>query len=153
MKKLTDLLAEYGESHTDSTNKKIHFICVPAIFWSVCGILHTIKWNQLSPDILNGLDFPVLLSVLIYYFRLSAKLSAGFLFWGMLCMAICSGIESQELPLCNIALAVFATAWIGQFIGHHIEGKKPSFLKDLQFLLIGPAWIMHFIYNNLGFKL
>ena len=153
MKKLPDLLAEYGESHTDSTNKKIHFICFPAIFWSVCGLLHTIKWNQLSPGILNGLDFPALLAVLIYYFRLSAKLSAGFFLWGIVCMAICSGIESNSIPLFSISLTVFAAAWTGQFIGHHIEGRKPSFLKDLQFLLIGPAWIMQFIYKNLGFKL
>ena len=32
-------------------------------------------------------------------------------------------------------------AWIGQFIGHKIEGAKPSFFEDLQFLLIGPAWV------------
>ena len=42
---------------------------------------------------------------------------------------------------------VFVLAWIGQFIGHLIEGKRPSFFKDLQFLLIGPAWLMAFVYR------
>ena len=39
-------------------------------------------------------------------------------------------------------LMIFVVAWIGQFDGHHIEGEKPSFAKDLQFLLIGPLWIV-----------
>jgi uncharacterized membrane protein YGL010W len=48
-----------------------------------------------------------------------------------------------------LALFVFVLAWIGQFIGHKIEGKKPSFIKDIQFLLIGPIWLLSDIYNKL----
>lgn len=40
-----------------------------------------------------------------------------------------------------VALGIFILAWIGQFIGHKIEGKRPSFFKDIQFLLIGPLWV------------
>jgi hypothetical protein len=58
--------------------------------------------------------------------------------------------ETSSYPTWAIGLGVFAIAWIGQFFGHHIEGKKPSFLKDIQFLLIGPVWLMHFIYNKIG---
>jgi uncharacterized membrane protein YGL010W len=47
-------------------------------------------------------------------------------------------------------LGLFAAAWVGQFKGHQIEGKKPSFLKDLQFLLVGPAWLLHFVYRKAG---
>ena len=43
-------------------------------------------------------------------------------------------------------------AWIGQFIGHKIEGEKPSFFEDLQFLLIGPAWLLGAIYQKLGIR-
>jgi uncharacterized membrane protein YGL010W len=52
--------------------------------------------------------------------------------------------------LAYISLGVFVLAWIVQFYGHKIEGKKPSFLKDVQFLMIGPAWLMHFIYKKIG---
>ncbi len=55
-------------------------------------------------------------------------------------------------PVWRSALVVFVVAWIGQFIGHKIEGKKPSFLQDLQFLLIGPVWLLGFIYRNLGIR-
>ena len=47
---------------------------------------------------------------------------------------------------------MFFLAWILQFIGHKIEGKKPSFIKDIQFLLIGPAWLLGFIYKKIGIK-
>ena len=51
-----------------------------------------------------------------------------------------------------VFLSVFVLSWIFQFIGHKIEGKKPSFLKDLQFLLVGPAWLLHFILKKLGIR-
>ncbi|MHB8570343.1 MAG: Mpo1-like protein, partial [Metallibacterium sp.] len=41
-----------------------------------------------------------------------------------------------------LAGVVFVLAWIGQFIGHAIEGQRPSFLTDLAYLLIGPAWLV-----------
>ena len=52
--------------------------------------------------------------------------------------------------LARWASVLFVAAWVFQFAGHEVEGRKPSFFKDLQFLLIGPAWLMHFIYRRLG---
>ena len=49
-------------------------------------------------------------------------------------------------------LGIFIVSWIGQFIGHKIEGQKPSFFDDLKFLLIGPAWLLSFIYKKIGIK-
>ena len=49
-----------------------------------------------------------------------------------------------------IYLSIFVITWIFQFIGHKIEGKKPSFLKDLQFLLVRPIWLLHFILKKIG---
>ena len=55
-----------------------------------------------------------------------------------------------DLHLLYIYLLIFIIAWVGQFIGHKIEGQKPSFFEDIQFLLIGPAWIISFIYKKMG---
>jgi uncharacterized membrane protein YGL010W len=59
---------------------------------------------------------------------------------------------ASSVPVWQICLALFVLAWIGQFIGHKIEGKKPSFLKDVVFLLIGPAWLMSKVYKAAGQK-
>jgi uncharacterized membrane protein YGL010W len=82
------------------------------------------------------------MAVLIYYVRLSLKLAIGMLVFAAICILSWRFLAIMELPIIAIALSVFAGAWIGQFWGHKIEGKKPSFLKDIQFLLIGPAWLM-----------
>jgi uncharacterized membrane protein YGL010W len=71
--------------------------------------------------------------------------------FSVLCLMVVNFIvQWAEVPLWMVSLVIFFVAWIGQFYGHKIEGKKPSFLKDIQFLLIGPAWLMHFIYKRLG---
>ena len=44
----------------------------------------------------------------------------------------------------EISLAVFVLACIG----HKIEGEKPSFFKDLQFLFIGPVWCLVFLLRK-----
>jgi uncharacterized membrane protein YGL010W len=45
---------------------------------------------------------------------------------------------------------VFVLAWIGQFIGHKIEGARPSFFTDLAYLLIGPAWLVGKLMRRAG---
>ena len=95
----------------------------------------------------------VLLLAVIYYFTLSISLGFGMLLFGFFCLVICYLIENYlQVSLWLFCLIVFIVAWIGQFYGHKVEGKKPSFFKDLQFLLIGPMWLMSFIYRKMGVK-
>ena len=131
------LLAEYAESHQHPVNKRIHYVCVPAIFWSILVLLWTVK----LPAPFFNLALPASLLVLGYYLKKSPGLSMALAFFMGLSLASAYALERLGWPVWPIALAVFIMAWIGQFIGHLIEGKKPSFFKDLQFLLVGPAWI------------
>ncbi len=52
--------------------------------------------------------------------------------------------------LLAVSATVFVLAWIGQFVGHRVEGRKPAFLEDLRSLLIGPAWVLAFVYRRIG---
>lgn len=79
-------------------------------------------------------------------------MALGILVFSALCLRGVIWLGMLSVPVWMSALTIFVLAWIGQFIGHNIEGKKPSFLKDLQFLLIGPAWLMGFIYRKLNIK-
>ncbi|MDF2157156.1 Mpo1-like protein [Algoriphagus sp. CAU 1675] len=156
MRKIDALLEEYGVSHQNPTNKLIHWFCVPLIFFSIVGLIFSIPASPL-PTVLPMLDnfanwATILLGlVLIYYVMLSPPLTLGMLFFSALCLAFANYLN-LVFPgkLWLISLGIFIVAWIIQFYGHKIEGKKPSFLKDVQFLLIGPAWLMHFIYKKLG---
>ncbi len=153
MRKIDRLLSEYGESHQNVTNKAIHWICVPLIFFSMVGLVASIpaSWVQsLLGSYFNWATIAVVL-ILLYYISLSLSLTVGMGLFAFLCLYLARTIAFSGIaPLWLVCIIIFALAWIGQFYGHKVEGKKPSFLKDLQFLLIGPAWLMHFIYKKWG---
>ncbi len=148
------LLAEYGESHENPTNKLIHWIAVPAIAWTVLALL----WEIPTPAAFASVPYLnwctiVLALTLVYYLVLSPPLALGMLvFSGIGIALILAYKSSMSLPLWQFAIGVFVVAWIFQFVGHKIEGKKPSFFKDVQFLLIGPAWLMHFLFKKAGIR-
>jgi uncharacterized membrane protein YGL010W len=153
MRAIETLLYEYGESHENRLNKFIHWICVPVIVWTVVALLWSIPFPF---DIGSGivpLNWAVMALALaqIYYFRLSRRLGMGLLLYNLAMLWLTAVIgEASPWPLWQVAVVVFIVAWIGQFIGHVFEGKRPSFFKDVQFLLIGPAWLMSFIYRKAG---
>lgn len=147
-------LSEYSESHKNETNKAIHWICVPAIFLSIIGFFYCVK----LPFSISGVQLNVailgMVLIILYYVSLSSTIWIGMLIFGIICLLLCYLVESKTIvPLWLLSLGIFVAAWIGQFYGHKVEGKKPSFLKDLQFLLIGPAWLMSFIYKKIGIRL
>ncbi|MBL4656828.1 MAG: DUF962 domain-containing protein [Flavobacteriales bacterium] len=153
MKTLDQWLEDYGESHKNPTNKAVHWVCVPAIFFSVVGLI----WSIPFPFDFKVMDHPMNWAVIalglvfIYYMTLSFSLSIGLFLFGALCLAGNHYLALLDImPLWGISLIIFAVAWLGQFWGHKVEGQKPSFFKDLQFLMIGPAWLMHFIYKKIG---
>jgi uncharacterized membrane protein YGL010W len=156
MRKIDQLFEEYGESHQNSTNKTIHWICVPLIFFSIVGLVASIPSQAVQSVLGDGNPYAnwaavVLVLVLIYYVSLSIPLGIGMMLFGALCLFAANFlVRATNTPLWITSLIIFFVAWVGQFYGHKVEGKKPSFLKDIQFLLIGPAWLMHFIYKRLG---
>ncbi len=146
MRPLQSLLDEYAESHLHPHNILIHWICVPIIFLSITGFLFFVNL-----PIFGNLAILSVLLLTLYYFLLSNTLWIGMLVWGIICVAIDFYINIHFYgSRLEIYFFLFIAAWIGQFWGHKIEGKKPSFLKDLQFLLIGPAWLMVKLYKKLG---
>jgi uncharacterized membrane protein YGL010W len=155
MRKIDSLLTEYGESHQNSTNKFIHWICVPLIFFSILGLLWSIPSGFLQSNVTASVyaNWATVIVVLIlaYYIALSLSLAIGMTVFSALCLLAANQLAQLDIaPLWLLSIIIFVLAWIGQFYGHKVEGKKPSFLKDIQFLLIGPAWLMHFVYKKIG---
>jgi len=151
MKNIEEWFNEYGESHQNPTNKLVHWICVPVIFFSVVALLSLLQLPSLFGLNLN-FAHAVLLFAVFFYLRLSLNLGLVTLLFASLCLWLSMTMQGLGLHVFTIAISLFIAAWIGQFWGHHIEGKKPSFLKDIQFLLIGPLWLMGFIFKGIGIK-
>ena len=152
MKSLDQWFADYAVSHQNKTNQLIHYICVPAIFFSIIGMVMSIPSSFLSEKI--NLDNPfienwatvLVILLLLFYVRLSVGTAIKMLILSALCI-VGNHYLGTITPLLYTSIAIFVIAWIGQFYGHHVEGSKPSFFKDLQFLLIGPAWVMKKIFG------
>lgn len=136
MKTADEWFDAYSESHQNPTNKLIHWICVPAILFSIIGLLWVISplltWTTMAVS-------------LFFYFTLSMKLSLAMIVIYALMTSVAEAL-GDYLPVSSIA--IFVVAWIFQFVGHNIEGKKPSFFEDLKFLLIGPVWCLSFLFKK-----
>ena len=132
------LLERYGEFHRNPANKAIHWVCVPLIVWSVLGALWTV--SPLAVYAAIGV-------MTVFYLWLSLPLAFGML--GLMALMVwpLTLLGSHALI---VSIAVFVAAWIGQFIGHILEGRKPAFLEDVRSLLIGPAWLLADLYRRLG---
>jgi uncharacterized membrane protein YGL010W len=150
MRTVSDWLEEYGASHANPTNKLLHWVCVPPIVLAVLGLL----WSTPVPAAFVGvspwLNWATLAATvaLTYYFALSPALALGVLLTFLVLLLMTALLATLPWPLWVTSLAIFVAAWIGQFVGHAIEGKRPSFFKDMQFLLIGPLWLVAAAYRR-----
>ena len=139
-RKVDILLAHYSESHQNPRNELIHFIAIPLIMLSLVGMMFA-----LHPFV----AYAFIAASMVYYARLSvvflitmALLSAAFI-------GVIFAMGPLVLPVC---IAIFVGAWILQFIGHKIEGKKPSFFEDIQYLWVGPLFVLSKLFEKLGVR-
>ena len=156
MRKIDQLFSEYAESHQNKTNKLIHWICVPLIFFTIVGFISLIPAPHSCAAYFGCISLASIIALIlvsIFYVRLSWIITIIMLIVMLLMEHFAYAINIHfSSNSWIIYLSIFVITWIFQFIGHKIEGKKPSFLKDLQFLLVGPIWLLHFVLKKIGIK-
>ena len=129
-RRIDQLLAHYGDSHQNPVNERIHFIAIPLIMLSLIGLIFCIHpW----------LAYGFMAASMVYYARLSGVFLAAMGVWSVLLLALVHAMGDARLLLC---VAIFVGAWVLQFIGHKLEGKKPSFFEDVQYLWVGPLFVL-----------
>jgi len=138
VRKVDELFERYGESHRNPVNEAIHWVCVPLITWSVLAAL----WAASPMAAYAGIALAI-----AFYAWLSVQIAVGMLAIFALMVVPLPLLGTDAL---TVAAVVFVGAWIGQVVGHAIEGKKPSFFEDVKFLLVGPAWLLHLVYRRAG---
>ncbi len=139
-RRVDTLINHYGESHQNDTNELIHFIAIPLIMLSLCGMLFA-----LHPWVL----YVFLAASFVYYVRLSLIFLIAMLIWSAVILWLIQAMGNQVLSL---SVTIFVGAWILQFIGHKIEGKKPSFFEDIQYLWVGPLFVLSKLFIKIGLK-
>ena len=139
----------YGESHQNLTNKLIHWVCIPLITLSTVGLMQRIP-DPFGDAPLAHWGTLFVLAAQAFYLRLSWTIALGMAVVSGLVLATNHAIAAAGYDIGVVSAAIFFVAWVAQFIGHQIEGKKPSFFQDLQFLLVGPAWLVQAAYRRVG---
>lgn len=154
MKSATQWFNEYAVSHQNTVNKAIHWFAVPSIYASVIGLFWQIPM-PFSGLAEQGINWALLLLIpaLLFYFMLAFSIGLGMTIFSAVVVSVFRALEHQMvLEIWQLSLILFSVMWVFQFIGHKIEGKKPSFFQDLAFLLIGPAWLLGFVLKRLHIR-
>lgn len=139
-RRVDQLLAHYGESHRNPVNERIHFVAIPLIMLSLLGLLYAAHpW----------VAYVFVAASLVYYARLSAMFLLSMAVISAIGIGLVHAMGDKVLP---VSLAIFVGAWIAQFVGHKIEGKKPSFFEDLQYLWVGPLFVLSHLFQRLGIR-
>ena len=137
-RRVEQLIAHYGQSHQNPGNEVIHFIAIPLIMLSLVGML-----VALHPFV----AYAFVAASMVYYARLSVVFFVTMVVWSALTIAVVLMMGANVLP---ISVAIFVGAWILQFVGHKMEGKKPSFFEDIQYLWVGPLFVLSKLFGKLG---
>jgi uncharacterized membrane protein YGL010W len=141
-RRVDQLLAHYGESHTHPTNEIIHFTAIPLIMLSLVGMIYAAHpWAA----------YAFMAASMVYYMRLSAVFLIAMALVTAAMLLLIRAMDSAGILL-NTSIAIFVAAWIFQFIGHKLEGKKPSFFEDIQYLWVGPLFVLSKLFLKLGIR-
>ena len=139
-RKVDLLLAHYEESHRHPKNERIHFVAIPLIMLSLLGLLYVVHpW----------LAYALILGSMVYYARLSTPFLVAMAALSVVGLGLVYAMGEYRLM---VSVAIFVGAWIAQFVGHNIEGKKPSFFEDLQYLLVGPIFVLSKLFLKFGVR-
>ncbi|EKF73729.1 hypothetical protein A11A3_12223 [Alcanivorax hongdengensis A-11-3] len=157
MRDLNTFLADYGESHQNPVNQWVHIICVPAIFVSTLGLFWLLpvgQWLGLSGAWAQWLNGGTILAAICmpFYLRMSAGMTVLMALWLAASLALIVAVDRSALSLGWTSAAVWLAAWAVQVWGHKVEGKKPSFVDDLVFLLVGPMFVSLEVAQRLGLR-
>jgi hypothetical protein len=139
-RRVDQLLAHYGQSHQNPGNEVIHLIAIPLIMLSLVGMLCALH---------HYIAYALVAASMVYYARLSWVFFITMTLWSALTFAGVFAMGSQVFP---VSLAIFIGAWVLQFIGHKMEGKKPSFFEDIQYLWVGPLFVLSKLFGKLGVR-
>ena len=154
IRRLDRYLAAYNEHHEKSLNQAIHYVAIPMICWSIFAGLAALPFPA-GWEFWPGLGWATVGAIVasLYYFTFSKMVGLGAAVSLAIYLLIIAIVDHAfETPLWLVALSVFALAWVLQFIGHKIEGKKPKFFDDLRYLLIGPIWVLVALYRLFGIR-
>jgi hypothetical protein len=142
----------YGELKVSGARAANAWLGIPLAVGSLIGML----WSAPVPDILSA-SSPVinfgslfLMASFVYYCILSIPLALGGLLFLLAVALPSSWLTQAGLPLWPIASAIFAPALAWQLIETRRATGRLLLLRNLQYLMLGPIWLLRAAYRRVG---
>lgn len=145
-------LQRYEETHQDLTNPVIYWAAVPLVVLGTVGLFWVLpipdEFFEISPLLNWGTAF--LMATAVYYFIISVSLAIGMLPFIIGIAAINMWLAGSEFSHLYVSLGLLVAGIIGLWLGHRNGNGLRAVLQDLQFMMIGPAWLLSVLYRRIG---
>lgn len=145
-------LERYEASHSDLRYPAVYWAAVPLVVLGTVGVLWSIPVPQafveISPLLNWGSAF--LMAAAVYYFIISLSLAIGMLPFLIGLASLQMWLVESEYPAIYVSTGILLAGIIGLAVGLRSEGRFLAVARDLQLMMIGPAWLLSAIYRRLG---
>ena len=145
-------LRRYEETHSDLTNPVVYWAAVPMVVLGTVGLLWSLPipdaFYEISPLMNWGTAF--LMAAAVYYFIISVSLAIGMLPFVIGVAGINMWLDGSDFSLLRVSIVLLLAGIIGLWLGHRNQGGIRPVLDDLQFMMIGPAWLLSVLYKRIG---
>lgn len=133
MKRVDDLLSDYGADHRTRGNLVCHAFGVTLIVFGILSMLAEVRVGPLTAGEI------LIAAVVLYYATLDLPLAGA-----MLAAFAVLDLAARAVGDWRVGLAAFLIGWVFQAVGHAVyEKNRPAFFKNLQHLFVGPLFLVN----------
>ena len=145
-------LTHYGETHRDISFAWIYWVAVLMLVIATVGMLWSLpvpyEFERISPILNWGSTF--LMAAAIYYFIISMPLAIGLLPFVFGVAAIQAWLVESPFSLARVSTGLFALSVVGLYAGQYASGGLRGVIRDIQLMMIAPAWMLSVLYRKFG---
>jgi|ERR1700746_613262 uncharacterized membrane protein YGL010W len=145
-------LAAYAQYHRDPYNCATHYVGIPMLFLAVILPLEALRVHTGRHEI----PLAIILTLPAIMGWIWLDLGVGATLFAILCPLF---VVSELVVRHGFALTWWTTAilfgigWLFQLLGHStFEHRRPAFVDDLSFTLIGPMFVAAKLLVSLGLR-
>ena len=145
-------LERFDESHRRLTLPGLYSVSALMVVTGTVGLLWALpvpeEFHSISPLLNWGSAF--LMAAAVYYFIISLSLAIGLLPFVVALAAVHLWLSTSAYSGLRISLSLLIVGIIGIAIGQQRGSGLRGVMRDLQHMMIAPAWMLSLVYRRIG---
>jgi uncharacterized membrane protein YGL010W len=145
---------QFGRLRASAPSALSAWLGIPIVITALIGLL----WAIPVPDILTDAS-PVInaatlfiMASFVYYCILSIPLAIGGLLFLISAAIPSAWLDQTEQPLWPVAAGVFVIAFAWQLTETRRATGRLLVLRNLQYVMLGPIWLLRGLYRRAGLR-